>query len=185
MNPTRPPTKIQTARLLLRPVAPCDVEAVFSGYASSAKATRLMNFPRHTSRADSEGWVERCVRCWESGIAYPFTITLRSTGETIGNIELRLTPPHAEFGYILSERFWGSGYATEAATVIVNWALAQPEISRVWATCHPDNHASARVLTKAGLEFEARLENWAARPQLGERAGPSLSFAKLRSAGVQ
>lgn len=175
-----PPTKIQTARLLLRPVAACDVDVAFSGYASCVTATRLMNFPRHTNRTDTVGWVERCVRSWENGSAYPFTIALRSTGEQIGNIGLRPTPPRADFGYILSERFWGNGYATEAAAAIVNWALAQDDIFRIWATCHPNNYASARVLRKIGLELEARLENWEAWPQLGERAGPCLMFAKCR-----
>jgi len=63
---------------------------------------------------------------------------------------------------------------------VVDWAYAQPEIFRVWATCHPDNLASIRVLEKAGLLQEGRLENWEARPQLGLLAGPSLVFAKIR-----
>jgi len=37
------------------------------------------------------------------------------------------------------------------------------------------------VLQKAGLHLEARLENWEAWPNLGEAAGPSLVFARLRA----
>ena len=62
---------------------------------------------------------------------------------------------------------------------VADWAFGQPEIFRVWATCHPDNAASIRVLNKAGLRFEARLENWEARPQPGLPAGPSMVYAKV------
>jgi RimJ/RimL family protein N-acetyltransferase len=96
-------------------------------------------------------------------------------------IELRLSPPKADFGYIFGEASWGRGFATEAVCTVVAWAIAQPPIFRVWATCHPDNAASAAVLRKAGLSHEATLENWEARPQLGELAGPSHFYARTRS----
>jgi RimJ/RimL family protein N-acetyltransferase len=65
---------------------------------------------------------------------------------------------------------------------VVAWAIAQPAIFRVWATCHPDNAASASVLRKAGLSHEARLVNWEARSQLGEVAGPSDCYALIKPA---
>ncbi len=107
-------------------------------------------------------------------------MTAKTTGAFLGAVELWVNPPKADFGYIFCERFWGQGFATEAVKPVVDWALAQPEIFRVWATCHPDNAGSANVLRKAGLTFEARLENWEARPQLGELAGASLAFAKTK-----
>ena len=92
----------------------------------------------------------------------------------------RAAPPKADFGYVLGEPSWGRGFATEAAKAVADWTVGQPSIFRLWATCHPDNLASARVLTKAGLVREATLMNWEARPQLGEAAGPSLMFARLK-----
>jgi len=50
-------------------------------------------------------------------------------------------------------------------------------VHRVWATCHPDNGASIRVLEKAGLCFESKLRNWETRPNLGEAAGDSLVYS--------
>jgi RimJ/RimL family protein N-acetyltransferase len=100
----------------------------------------------------------------------------------LGCIELRVSPPKADFGYIFSEMAWGQGFGTEVATAVVNWAIAQPQIFRVWATCHPDNMASVRVLEKAGLSYEATLANWEARPQIDEPAGPSAVYAITKSA---
>ena len=107
-------------------------------------------------------------------------MTRNDTGQFIGVIELRLSPPKADFGYILNEAFWGQGYTSEAASAVVKWAIQQPEIHRIWATCHPDNAASAAVLRKAGLIHEATLQNWESRPQLDEIAGPSDCYALIK-----
>jgi RimJ/RimL family protein N-acetyltransferase len=149
-------------------------------YASDAAATRFMIFPRHHAIVESESFARRCEQCWRDGSAFPWALTLAATAEFIGGIELRIHPPKADFGYILCAAHWGRGFASEAASCVVTWALAQPEIFRVWATCHPDNLASAHVLEKAGLRLEGRLARWEPRPNLGEEAGDSLVYAALR-----
>src|SRR5258708_29658139 len=127
----RPPQHFQTERTLLRPLSAGDAETVFLGYSSSAAATRFMHFQRHTMLDQSVRFVERCVRCWEDGSAYPWAVLQQTTGQFLGCIELRVNPPRADFGYIFCEQFWGQGFATEAARTIDDWALAQPEIFRI------------------------------------------------------
>ena len=56
-----------------------------------------------------------------------------------------------EIGYGLSEGYWGQGYATEAVTAAVEWALCQPGVLRVEAETAPENIASQRVLAKCGF----------------------------------
>jgi len=177
----RPPECLETPRLLLRPVQLPDASEIFSCYASQELPTRFMNFTRHRTLAESETFARRCVDCWNTGSAFPWAITAKATDEFMGVIELRVTTPKADFGYILGAAYWGQGFATEAASAVVNWAISQDSIYRVWATCHPQNHASAAVLRKAGLHFESTLLNWEARPQLGEKAGASACYAITKS----
>ena len=182
MTSLRPPRQLKTARTMLRPVTRDDAMAIFNGYASSPTATRYMVWPR-SSAPDPGSVAERSEQGWATGSAFPWAVILQATGEFLGVIELRVNPPKADLGYIFCEfcePFWGKGFASEVVKCVVDWTLAQPGIFRVWATCHPDNAASIRVLNKAGLTFEARLENWEARPQLGLPAGPSLVYAKLK-----
>ena len=146
----RQPEFIETRRLSLRPVLESDAPEIFD-YAGGARTTHFMTFARHRKLAESVAFARRCAACWSAGSAFPWTIVRKSHNDLAGVIELRLAPPKADFGYILREAFWSAGFASEAATAIVDWVLAQPAIHRVWATCHPDNLASARVLTKAGL----------------------------------
>lgn len=174
-----PPKILETPRLRLRPVTEGDADDIFE-YAGSERSTLYMNFPRHRDIAESVEFAKRCAECWASGSAFPWAITKKGDDRLFGVIELRLRPPKADFGYILSERYWGNGFASEAAIAVVDSALAQSNIFRVWATCHPDNIASAQVLKNAGLQPEATLGNWESRPQLNELAGASLSFARMR-----
>jgi [ribosomal protein S5]-alanine N-acetyltransferase len=173
-----PPETLATARLALRPLGLADAPGIFR-YASDAQATRFMVFATHRDIAEARAFAQRCERCWQDGSAFPWAIM--HGADFVGAIELRLRPPKADFGYILCRAFWGRGFASEAARAIVGWAMAQPAIFRVWATCHPDNVASARVLEKSGLRREARLAAWEPRPNLGEPAGDSLVYALTRA----
>jgi RimJ/RimL family protein N-acetyltransferase len=178
----RPPEILETGRLTLRPLVESDATGVFT-YANDQEATRFMNFARHLSLSESSDWVRRCFECWRDGTAFPWAMVVKdksATGDFIGVIELRVYPPIADFGFILHRRAWGHGYASEATTAVVAWAITQSRINRVWATCHPDNVKSARVLEKAGLRFAGRLENWEPRPNLGEHSGPSLAYVLIR-----
>lgn len=56
-----------------------------------------------------------------------------------------------EIGYGLRDGFCGNGYMTEAVIAATEWALTQPEVSRVEAEADPDNQASQRVLACAGF----------------------------------
>lgn len=64
--------------------------------------------------------------------------------------------PVAEFGYTVFPAHRRRGYATEAATALVRWALADEGLGGVLATTAVGNIASQRVLAHAGLEVIGR-----------------------------
>lgn len=173
------PAILTTDRLKLRPVEMADAQAIFDTYASCEAATRFMPFVRHRQLSESLAFTKRCAQSWQDGSAYPWAITDAKSDQFMGVIEIRLSPPKADFGYIIGQDFWSKGYTSEAARAVVDWAISLPDIHRIWATCHPDNHASAAVLRKAGLGLEATLPQWENRPQMDEVAGTSLLFSRL------
>ncbi|MEL6355946.1 MAG: GNAT family N-acetyltransferase [Bacteroidota bacterium] len=64
---------------------------------------------------------------------------------------------NAELGYWLGEIYWGHGIMTAAVKEIVNYGFEQwPGIDRIFARPFGSNHASQRVLEKAGFVFEHR-----------------------------
>jgi len=96
----------------------------------------------------------------------------------VGVISAWLEPGAAELGFVLARRHWNRGLTTEAVLSVADWALASPELSRLWATCDLENHASARVLEKAGLTNLGLCERQIVRPNLGPGPRPSLLFEK-------
>jgi [ribosomal protein S5]-alanine N-acetyltransferase len=91
---------------------------------------------------------------------FQLAVTLKTTGELIGNcgIRLRAASAHeADIGYELDPRHWGQGYASEAARAIVAFGFNELELHRIWSWCVADNLASAHVLEKLGMRLEGRL----------------------------
>lgn len=90
---------------------------------------------------------------------YQLVIALRETNQLIGNGGLRMNHPHAqvaELGYELDRRFWGHGYATEAALALLTLGFEQLYLHRIWAYCVAENIASAHVLERIGMHYEGR-----------------------------
>jgi len=44
-----------------------------------------------------------------------------------------------EIGYRLKQRWWGKGLGTEGSLALVEWALAQFGVHRIYATAMPGN----------------------------------------------
>ena len=63
----------------------------------------------------------------------------------------------AEIGYGISDDYQGRGYASEAVTAAVAWALKQEKINCVTAEVDKDNVASIRVLEKLGFKPTGRI----------------------------
>ena len=69
---------------------------------------------------------------------------------------------------------------SEALSSLVDWALAQPHIWRASAYCDADNSASARVMQKAGMEFEGVLRRYEVFPNVSSEPRDCLMYAKAR-----
>ena len=69
----------------------------------------------------------------------------------------------AEVGYWLGEPFWNRGIATGALRMLTEYAFGELELVRLYATVMEWNPASARVLEKAGYQYEGRLRRSVAK----------------------
>jgi RimJ/RimL family protein N-acetyltransferase len=85
---------------------------------------------------------------WRHG----FSIVHRKTGYTVGNCCFKAPPAEGavEIAYVVEPEHQSSGYATEAAEALTNFAFAQ-NVRTVRAHTLPKANASTRVLTKCGF----------------------------------
>jgi ribosomal-protein-alanine N-acetyltransferase len=174
------PESIETERLRLRRPQIDDAQTLFDTYTQDAEVTRFLAWRPHTSVEETRGFLERCESVWSTGEAYPYVIERRENGEVLGMIEMRIQGHSAGLGYVLAKKYWGQGLMSEAAQALVDWALSQPEIYRVFAFCDTENIGSARVMEKAGMQREGRLRRYFVHPNLGNEPRDVYMYAKVK-----
>jgi RimJ/RimL family protein N-acetyltransferase len=63
-----------------------------------------------------------------------------------------------DVGFAFLPKFWGKGYAFEAASAVMTYAKSVLGLKRIVAITSEDNHASAKLLEKLGLHFEGMIK---------------------------
>lgn len=151
---------LTTERLVLREFEEDDWPAVLA-YQSDPRYLRYYAWTRRTE-ADVRAFVRGLMELREEQprTKYQLAITLPSDGRLIGNCGIRKQSPdarEADIGYELDSRYWGHGYATEAARALLVFGFNDLGLHRIWAWCIAENVGSARVLEKLGMRQEGRL----------------------------
>jgi len=63
-----------------------------------------------------------------------------------------------DLGFAYLERFWGCGYALEAANAVMEFGWKTVGLKRIVAITAPHNEASMRLLRKLGMKFEGTIQ---------------------------
>ena len=142
--------RIETERLILRPMTVEDAEQVFV-WCSDPEVNRFMPYPLYTDVEKVREWISSIK---ESSNEYGFE--LKETGILIGSGSISPSREEGvyEFGYNLRRDCWGKGYATEAAMAMIAWAHDVLGINEFTATHALANTASGNVIRKCGLTFD-------------------------------
>lgn len=156
---------IETPRLILRDFAMDDWKPV-QEYASDPQVVKLLAWGPNSAEQTID-FVRRTIEEARQAKRRKFglAVTLKEEdGRVIGGARLDLTARYreADLGYVIHRKFWGKGYATEAARGLLELGFGRLGLHRVVASCSPENPASRRVLEKAGMRHEGHLResNW-------------------------
>lgn len=133
---------IQTDRLVLRPFRDADASRVAALIGNLSVSRWLTRVPHPYSHDDARSFFARNA---QDDMVRAVTRADDAADEIIGCCSIQ-----NELGYWLGQPFWGLGYASEAATALVD---------RYFSRCQTDlrsgymlgNAASARVLSKLGF----------------------------------
>ncbi|MDX1481562.1 MAG: GNAT family protein, partial [Woeseiaceae bacterium] len=93
---------------------------------------------------------------YQDGSGAVFAIVRREDEQLVGAISLKIDAEFdkAELGYWVGTPFWNSGYATEAATAMLDYGFRDRKLNRIAAKHLARNPASGRVMQKAGMQLE-------------------------------
>ena len=145
---------LQTERLILRPWTLDDAPAALAIYGDP----EVMRF-LHTPPADLDAAlarIRRAINHYHQNSFGMCAVVEKATGRVVGGCGLKYLDggPDVEVGYHLARAAWGRGYATEGARACVAYGFERLRLPRVVGICDPANHASRRVLEKAGMTYQ-------------------------------
>jgi ribosomal-protein-alanine N-acetyltransferase len=176
----KPSERVETNRLILRKPVLEDAETIFRTYASDPEVTRYVMWHPHTSVDQTLEFLKGCVAAWEGEKRFPYVITLKGIDNPIGMIDFHIIGSTVGIGYVIGRAYWGRGYVSEAVRVIVDWALNQPSIYRVCASCDVENVASFRVMEKAGMQREGVLRRYTIHPNISDEPRDCFLYAIVK-----
>ncbi len=154
---------ISTSRLLLVPISLPMLEAVLANQRSQAEAMIGASFPdawpgeELISRAFPYSMdavrSEPARRLWGDSLVVRRDLS-GGRPRVVGSVIFHGRPDDgvAEVGYGIDDDVRGQGFATEATSACVEWALREPGIAAVQATTFPWHLASLAVIRKLGMQ---------------------------------
>ena len=145
---------LTTKRLVLRQPHHDDAEdmALLANNFEIAKNLARMPYPYFD--ADARDFLKKITKRDDSSCT--FAITKADNGRFIGVCGLHDASgvhEHPYMGYWLGEPYWGQGYATEAASAMIDLYFKTTTRETMMASCMSNNVASRRVIEKCGGEF--------------------------------
>ena len=185
-----PPATLETARLRLRRPQMDDAPAIYARYASDPEVTRYLPWRPHRDVEETRIFLSSLLSSMANGRTHAWIIESKEDCRLVGLVSMGIQSARegdllrteeescyykVGFGYHLARSEWGRGYATEAARAVVDWALDQPRIFRIWTLCDIENVASLRVLEREGV-----LKRWSIRPNLSPEPRDSYCYAITR-----
>jgi len=159
--------EFSTDRLHLRPWQADDLDTILAIYSRWEVARYLGRIPKAmTGRADAEAALARWTGLCDGRLGV-WAIVPTDEGAPVGSLLLKELPlsdeggpsGDIEIGWHLRPEAWGRGYATEAATRVLDhaWTLGLDE---VFAVTYPENTPSQAVCLRLGMSPLGRTERY-------------------------
>lgn len=100
-------------------------------------------------------WFERQWARYEANRGGLCAVVLKETDEIVGQCGLLVQDidgePEWEIGYHIIPRFWGKGFATEAAIGVKEFAREKKVAKYIISTIHVENVASQKIAKRNGM----------------------------------
>jgi len=155
--------RLETPRLLLRPLREDDAEALFAIF-SDPEVMRYMNRGPWESIEVGRKMIARDLAALPEGEFVRLGMELREGGAMVGMCNLfdfHWQCRRCEIGYCLARASWGHGYMHEALTALIDYGFRTLDLNRIEADVDPRNAGSVKSLERLGFKREGLLrQRW-------------------------
>lgn len=146
---------IRTRRLVLRELTQSDFDALFRILADPVV---MEHYDSVADEAETRRWLDGIRKGYERDGHSFWAVVLPDAGEMIGICGLLAQPfegkVYQEVGYLLAKRWWGRGYATEAARAVRDAGFERFGYDHLISVIEPANAPSVRVAERIGMTLE-------------------------------
>jgi len=154
---------IKTRRLILRRFDECDLNSMFSNWASDDKVQSDYGEPVYSTIEEAKGLLEKYISSYEKCETYRWAVILKDNGECIGQAAYFIVDTHNQFceiEYCIGQKYQNQGYITEAVKAIVDFGFQNVHFNRIQVSHRHVNIPSRRVIEKCGFIYEGTLRNF-------------------------
>jgi RimJ/RimL family protein N-acetyltransferase len=144
------PLSLETSRLTLRPFEERDCDALHDMFSDEA----CVQYTIGQTLAHWQTWraLASYLGHWQLRGFGPYAVVEKSSGSMLGPVGLwfPIEWPEPEIKWSLARRFWGRGFATEAAVAVRDMARAALHRTRLVSVILPGNVRSRAVAGRLG-----------------------------------
>jgi [ribosomal protein S5]-alanine N-acetyltransferase len=146
-------TLFQSERLLFRQFTPADAELLYT-LNNDPEVVKYVHEPATTKENAADIITNIILPQYEKRLGR-WAVHLKFTEEFIGWAGLKYIAEKdiIDLGYRFKKKYWGKGYATEAARTCISYGFAHLGLTRIIAQAHVENTASINVIEKCLMEF--------------------------------
>lgn len=142
--------KIKTERMILVPLGIKYLETV-NEYALDYENTKYMcHLPNESSEETAE-FLKNIDKEWEKDKPEFYELAMIYQGKHIGAVCVYFDGEEGELGWILNKKYWGNGFAVEAAKALIDYSKEHLAIYHYIAHCDGENVASFKTMEKLGM----------------------------------
>ena len=163
MLPYHYPEGLETQRLITRYLSEADIPLWEEFFKDPEAIEFFPLYQNMTHEASAIEWIDRQTARYVNRQYGMQALIEKSTGNLVGQCGLLVKEidgiPEIEVGYSILKKYWGLGYAAEAARRFIDYAFDNNLVESVISTISPGNVKSIRVAEKNGLTFE-KISPW-------------------------
>lgn len=129
-----------------------DVASTFA-YSSDFENTYYMLMVPNKTIEETREFLVKCIAEYEKENPEYVSFAVVLDNQHIGEVFAYLSEKEADIGWLINKRYWGNGYATEAAKLLVKYITEELQRTDIVAYCDARNIASQKVMKNIGMEF--------------------------------
>lgn len=150
------PFTAETERLVLRPLQAGDALAIMEFMADPIATEFFTMYEPSEAAKNTKDMLDRQLERYDIGLYGLHALVEKNSGQFVGYCGLLIQEidgtSELEIGYSLLRKYWGKGYATEAAVFFRKYAFKHRLARSIISLIHHENLPSQAVAIRNGME---------------------------------